>query len=321
MYQGGPNPSKVQVTPAYKRANPPPPLVLIHDGGGTTFGYFVLGNLGREVWAIHNPNYWSGEAFEGGMDGMATKYIEYMYKEGIKGTIMLGGWSLGGYLSLAVANMLAKDPDAKIKIAGIIMMDTPYHVPRAQLTDAVDDPEIPGIPEQVQKAFDRCDEMLEHWEVPKYDAPACDGKTVFFGVGGRRYTVTPGHTLYKPVGGTWRPIDTTPYKPTEAVDKPISPPPTVLIKCVKSMPLPAGREENFLIDKYRDERLLGWEDKYPDFIKAVIDFDSDHYNMFDKDNNDSMKKLTGNLTEALEILGSIGGAGRAPAAGRSLDFF
>lgn len=91
MHEDGPNPTKVQMTPAYKRANPPPPLVLIHDGGGTTFGYFMLGSLYREVWAIHNPHFFDGGAFEGGMDEMARLYIQYMKDTGIKGNILLGG--------------------------------------------------------------------------------------------------------------------------------------------------------------------------------------------------------------------------------------
>lgn len=91
MYEGGPNPIKVQISPAYKRANPSPPLVLIHDGGGTTFGYFMLGNLYRDVWAIHNPHFFDGGAFAGGMDEMARLYIGFMNDAGIKGNILLGG--------------------------------------------------------------------------------------------------------------------------------------------------------------------------------------------------------------------------------------
>ena len=91
MYIDGPNPSKVQLCPPGKRANPPTPIVLIHDGGGTTFSYFILGPLGREVWAIHDPNYWDSELWEGGMDEMARHYIELILKAGLKGPIYLGG--------------------------------------------------------------------------------------------------------------------------------------------------------------------------------------------------------------------------------------
>jgi hypothetical protein len=67
------------------------PLVLIHDGGGTTFSYFILGNLHRDVWAIHNPKFFTAELWEGGMDEMARHYISLLQKAGISGTIFLGG--------------------------------------------------------------------------------------------------------------------------------------------------------------------------------------------------------------------------------------
>lgn len=106
MYVDGPNPSKVQLTPAYKRSNPPAPLVLIHDGGGTTFGYFILGSLYREVWAMHNPRYWDSTAFEGGMDEMARLYIANMYESGLKGPIVLGGTFFSSFIqSLDMGSM------------------------------------------------------------------------------------------------------------------------------------------------------------------------------------------------------------------------
>lgn len=91
MFVDGPNPTQVQFTPPHKRVNPPPPLVLIHDGGGTTFSYFILGDLHREVWAIHDPRHWNSTPWEGGIDEMAHHYIDLMQAEGISGTILLGG--------------------------------------------------------------------------------------------------------------------------------------------------------------------------------------------------------------------------------------
>lgn len=89
MFPDGPNPTKVQVAPIFRRTAPP--LVLLHDGGGTTFSYFMLGSLNRDVWAIHNPNYWDGSIMEGGMDAMAKHYIELIEKAGLRGPIILGG--------------------------------------------------------------------------------------------------------------------------------------------------------------------------------------------------------------------------------------
>lgn len=91
MYPGAPNPTQVQFMPPAKAANPPLPLVLIHDSGGTTFSYFLLGSLSRDVWAIHNPKYFDGLRWEGGMDEMARKYLEYIGSEGLSGPIILGG--------------------------------------------------------------------------------------------------------------------------------------------------------------------------------------------------------------------------------------
>lgn len=92
MFPGGPNPTQVQFVPPGKAHNSPLPLVLIHDGGGTTFSYFVLGSLERDVWAVHNPNYFEGLPWEGGMDEMAKKYLDFIAGE-LVGPIMLGGKS------------------------------------------------------------------------------------------------------------------------------------------------------------------------------------------------------------------------------------
>jgi hypothetical protein len=46
------------------------PLVLIHDGGGTTVSYFYLELLDRAVYAIQNPRFYSGKPWEGGLPEM-----------------------------------------------------------------------------------------------------------------------------------------------------------------------------------------------------------------------------------------------------------
>jgi pimeloyl-ACP methyl ester carboxylesterase len=70
---------------------PPKPLVLIHDGGGSSFNYFTLGSLDRDVWTVHSPTYRTGAPFSGGMDSIARQYITLLQKAGIKGKILLGG--------------------------------------------------------------------------------------------------------------------------------------------------------------------------------------------------------------------------------------
>lgn len=212
------------------------------------------------------------------------------------------GWSLGGYLSLTVARFLAEDPEATIKVLGIVMMDAPHHIPRNLVEGSIDDPVIPNIPKLVQKCFDRCDEMLDNWEVPKWDGPTCDGKIVFFGVGGRRYSVSPGRVLYKPFEGTWSQVEVPQYDQPSEESQPdegsqaqktsIASPPTVLIRATQPMSLPEGRTEPYLIDKHRSDRTLGWSGKYPDFIKAVLDVNSNHYDMFLNTNQAQVRRTT-----------------------------
>lgn len=184
--------------------------------------------------------------------------------------------------------MLADDPEAKIRVTGMVIMDSPYHIAYSKIQDSTEDPTLEDIPDLIQKCFDHCDTMLRDWDLPQWEAPTMEGKHVSFNVGGKRHNVPPGKVLYKPLQGIWQTIDTKTHKhaastaSTAPPAKPLRPPPAVLIRCGQSMPLPADRTTPYLIDKYRNEPLLGWEETYPDFIKAVIDVDTTHYSMFDK---------------------------------------
>ncbi|KAG6040928.1 hypothetical protein E4U41_006579, partial [Claviceps citrina] len=88
MYPGGPNPTQVQSAPPGRRGALP--LVLMHDGGGTTFSYFLLGSLSRDVWAVHDSRYFEGRAWEGGVEELAGAYLGYLAGEGIMGRVVLG---------------------------------------------------------------------------------------------------------------------------------------------------------------------------------------------------------------------------------------
>ena len=92
------NPTQVQYWTTGKQAteapngSAPKPLILIHDGGGTTFAYFTIGRLERDVWAIHSPTFTAAQPWEGGMNGMVRQYIKLIEEgAGIKGDILLGG--------------------------------------------------------------------------------------------------------------------------------------------------------------------------------------------------------------------------------------
>ena len=66
------------------------PLVLIHDGGGTTFSYYCLGDLGRPVYGIANPRFRSGQAWDS-IESMARCYTQMIMASIRAGPIILGG--------------------------------------------------------------------------------------------------------------------------------------------------------------------------------------------------------------------------------------
>ncbi|KAF4967462.1 hypothetical protein FSARC_4985 [Fusarium sarcochroum] len=129
------NPETIQ--PADWRTGQNIPVFLIHDGGGTTFSYHCLEPLDRPVYGIHNPKFESGEPFDGELSDMARLYCGFI-KDAVnepdfpkrrnvdgKARIILGGWSMGGHLSLEIAKQLDTD-DNNIEVIGILMIDTIY---------------------------------------------------------------------------------------------------------------------------------------------------------------------------------------------------
>ncbi|KAI9152063.1 putative thioesterase lcsE [Paramyrothecium foliicola] len=318
MFPDGPNPIKVQFLPPYKRASSTPPLVLIHDGGGTTFSYFILGKLHRDVWALHNPKYWDAGKWEGGMDEMSRHYVDLIKKSGLSGPIFLGGkqfplhclhalfsfrdrvlmnklnhlgWSLGGFLSLSIARLLADDPSSGIVVAGLLIIDSPRHIPRSELRASTVEPELSELPELIKKSFDNCDEMLDTWQLPTWNAPTKEGKSLPVAVTGRTYTIQPGTVLHKPLQGGWTLRESKRFNFETPTEETKAPPPAVLIRCTlpaKKSKAAQNSQDPCLIDLFRDEPLLGWEGAYPDYIVASIDVEADHYNVFDKFDNDKV---------------------------------
>lgn len=108
--------------------------ILIHDGGGTSFPYHCLGPLHRNIYSIWNPHFYSGDTFPDGLPQMGKIYADYI-RETVKSDdfrsrrkpdgsvdLLIGGWSLGGLLSLEVAKELADDKD--INIVGMVLIDS-----------------------------------------------------------------------------------------------------------------------------------------------------------------------------------------------------
>ncbi|KAI0548948.1 Alpha/Beta hydrolase protein [Xylaria curta] len=114
-------PALIQDDPEFSEL---PPLILIHDGGGTTVNYYYLGDLERHVWGISNEKLVDDAAWPGGISQMAQTYIDLILPELPRGPLIFGGWSVGGLIALEMANILAGN--AEVPVLGVVMMDTYY---------------------------------------------------------------------------------------------------------------------------------------------------------------------------------------------------
>lgn len=156
------------------------PVFLIHDGGGTTFSYHCLGSLHRRVYGIANPRFFAAEPFPGGLPEMgrlyASKIREFVSQPASPtktrrnyADVLLGGWSLGGMLSLEVAKALEDVGD--VRVVGILMIDSVYpDWPASERSSEITKPERPRtrIHRLCQQNMAVAREMLRSWEVPRF---------------------------------------------------------------------------------------------------------------------------------------------------------
>lgn len=268
------------------------PLFLIHDGGGTTFDYFFLGDLRRTTYGIHNPNFSTGVPWDGGIPQLASLYIvfirsllfqddasspQYTSQQQHKQApteIILGGWSLGGLLSLEIAHQLSLRPqdETRLKVKGIVMIDSIYPGERRMSNMRKLLPSMPVFREStaeetkvnVRRCLGFAAEMVDRWEMPKWGGGEGKEEEV------RNDTAEPRS-------------DGEVARSTSAM-----PPQVVLLRATDPMPVPAGEEGAVSkIDVHRGSKFLGWE-KYGagegeggyGLIKAVADVPGHHFNMF-----------------------------------------
>lgn len=315
------NPTQIQFAKRYQSHTTP--LILIHDGGGSTFGYFTLDSLNRDVHGIHNPHFFSGEPWTGGMDEMAETYIQLLKDANIAGTIFLGGesliallltlhafcefilivttgkgWSLGGLLAIKMAHLLAHDEayeNEKIFVAGLLLIDSPFQIPWCKW-NAVSEPLLPGLPALVRNCLDGCADLLDTWELPSWGSTAWKGRETEFVFNHKKFKIPPRHVYHKPLHGIGLVVSVaqspemiisdqnaadkdsqTSYPPPPS----LSPPTSVLLRCTEKVPSKESNGHAVRVDRFRDTTMLNWDTNYPEFIKAVIDVESHHYNIFD----------------------------------------
>ncbi|KXJ90267.1 Alpha/Beta hydrolase protein [Microdochium bolleyi] len=259
------------------------PLFLTHDGGGTTFAYSCLDPVGRETYGIHNANFDHGGFWTGGIREMAAHYvglIDRTLPEG--GDILLGGWSLGGILSLEMAHQIAVSGPARLRrfrVVGMLWMDTvfPHHVEGETMGTYVGPNErIPKSAAELAAMSNRelaglnmmhARRMVHAWEMPRWG-----GKEEEEDGGG-------GGTLGR------------------------KPPPTILLRARDAG---AGDDGKKFVDRTRQFRMLGWE-KYDEenggFICSVVDVEGEHFSMFDFDKIEGLSKQIRKAADELAARG------------------
>ncbi|OIW29453.1 alpha/beta-hydrolase [Coniochaeta ligniaria NRRL 30616] len=240
---------------------PPPPIVLIHDGGGTIYSYYCLGMLNRPVYAIYNPYYGTENVWAGGIPEMAAHYVALIKQAIPKGDIILGGWSLGGLLSLQVARLLAED--TSLRVLGIVMIDSIY--PRAPSFQKLGGSRIvqhalewgsstkEETRQAVKRCFDEAGRMVREWRLPTWEAREGDDGEMY-------EPVMPGEDL--------------------------RPPPVWLLRAEE--PVPVLGEGVSRVDTYRKERYLGWDNYREGFIVKVEDIPGHHFNIFSFEHVDAV---------------------------------
>lgn len=239
------------------------PIVLIHDGGGTTFTYHMLESQGRFVYAISNPHWATGKPFEGGIPEMGRIYAEYVRdvvkkekfpakrRPDSRTEIMLGGWSLGGLLSLEVARQLALDP--KVKVMGIVMIDSVYDHganARRKFSAVGFQTEEEGKSKNqilTQRAMAEARRMIALWDIPVWEGSFAEDR-----------------------------------------------PRMVLLRARESVPLKDETGPS-MIDTFREDPQLGWGIQGQDFLEDVVDIPGHHFSLAEdpyiKDTSAALKKV------------------------------
>lgn len=171
------------------------------------------------------------------------------------------GWSLGGFLALEVAHILA--PDRGHEVLGLIMIDSCLLDQQKHAKSAVARHPDPlrfvndSVPQkrkvQVQRCFSQAVEMLQAWTPPSWGASGD--------------------------------VESDNLKLTKELPPSAQPPPTVLLRAVDRVPRKDGGDgAEDPVDDWRDSKLLGWEQYDQHFIHSVLDISGHHFNIFDEQN-------------------------------------
>lgn len=252
------------------------PLVLIHDGGGTCFAYYCLNPLGRTTYEIHNPRYESQVPWAGGIPEMARHYVRLMRAAVPPGRILLGGWSLGGILSLEMARLLAQD--GRYQVVGIVMIDSICPLGAKTLSALLGN---------------RITAFQGQWG-PHTKQETKDRVTWCFAEARRALAA---YEL-----PTWN---------DEQSKAKIPCPPTILLRAKEAVQVQPG--DVSFVDVLRNNRSLGWDAYRNGMFEEIVDIPGHHFNIFDFDHIDV---VSDKLTEACSKLEALSKSRRSTGVRR-----
>ncbi|KAI2469048.1 alpha/beta-hydrolase [Annulohypoxylon bovei var. microspora] len=288
MYEYLTNPALIYQGPSARAASlltkQRAPLILVHDGGGTNFSYHLLNPIDRPLWGIENARLHDGGWWEGGIAQMAEHYVGLLAKilpEG--GDILLGGWSLGGILSLEMAHQIAlagrrrgrsrngssasssgaSTPAAapKFRVIGMVFIDTVFPLRLAELRGPLPNEPVFLTPEQSKAMVlkDKVDLNMTHARmmVQSWDIPRWEGLKV---------------------------------------------PPTILMRAKEFV---SQDPTKTFVDYVREFKLLGWDDynkEHGNFIQDVVEVEGHHFSIFNMKNLDDVTAKVRDAADELDPL-------------------
>ncbi|KAI3581774.1 Alpha/Beta hydrolase protein [Fusarium oxysporum f. sp. albedinis] len=247
------------------------PLFLIHDDNGDISRYFLLNSLGRNVYGIRNRCCESAKAWPGGVPEMAKAYLDLVRAVQPSGKILLGGWSLGGLISLEVALVLARHEPSPLRVQGIVMIDTVF--PTHQ-------PSIRQIPNLRSSEF-KVGEIASKRPISTHP---CTAHSQIMMAAWRPLPWPVRYIYEAPVDGEKESsISRRKTRRSSAIRYRQPPPPAILLRAQQRIPVVLGcNNMGYCLDMYRHDDMLGWENYEEDFITSVVDIEGHHFSVFDQ---------------------------------------
>ncbi|MCB1037177.1 MAG: alpha/beta fold hydrolase, partial [Acidobacteria bacterium] len=100
------------------------PFFCVHPAGGGAFSYLPLArhfDPERPFYALEAQGLGAAGELDARLEDMAARYLHEIRTVQAQGPYLLGGWSLGGFVALEMAQQLR---DAGDEVAGLVLLDT-----------------------------------------------------------------------------------------------------------------------------------------------------------------------------------------------------